>query len=96
MHGYGRLTYFNSRTYYEGEFKNGLLHGYGKYVEYSDNYAEKVLTSKEGYWEYGSFVPENKVSEDQRQDSLKQWEKRQSDLLKQHNKIKKEEVEREA
>lgn len=66
MHGYGKLLYFPSKIYYQGEFLNGVPHGFGKWVEppvgpKSNNKVSRKndteLKIKEGFWEFGSFVP---------------------------------------
>lgn len=57
MSGFGRFVY-NNKSYYLGQMLNGLFHGRGMF------YCSLNDTRKDGEWEYGSFVPPNKPSEE--------------------------------
>lgn len=59
MSGFGRFIYQN-QSYYIGQMLDGQFHGMGKLVQ------PWCETTKEGKWEFGSFVPENKPSEELR------------------------------
>lgn len=55
-HGHGRLTCNKYKYVYEGEFKKGIRHGYGKIIEENgDTYeGEWVADKKDGH---GTFIP---------------------------------------
>ena len=57
MSGYGRFV-FQNQSYYLGEMQGGLFDGRGCF------YSSLSEERKEGEWEYGSFVPANRISEE--------------------------------
>ena len=74
-HGYGVLHFglFN-QNYYEGEFKDGQPHGYGKWVVQNTNWDD--IMSHEGWWEFGSIKPQKILTEESRQARLQIWSQR--------------------
>ena len=80
MSGFGRFV-FQDRTYYLGQMNGGLFHGRGMMFQ------EWSGMRKDGEWEYGSFVPANKPSEEQRQQNLQKWDAYQNELLVKHQEV---------
>ena len=88
MSGFGRFIY-QDQSYYVGQMLDGQFHGQGKFYQaWCDN-------TKEGKWEFGSYVPENKPSEEQRQEQLQRWDAYQNQLLQQHHQVKQEKMRKE-
>lgn len=59
--GKGVLEYRKSGDRYEGEFKNGLRHGFGKYTIADPKGHKKV---REGWWDYGQYLGEKEPPKD--------------------------------